>query len=73
MKCHQCGFDMQAGVTNLPFKVRESTIIIVKDLPVLQCVNCNEYLLEDVVMEQVDRILEGADTSAELEVIKYAA
>jgi YgiT-type zinc finger domain-containing protein len=73
MKCHQCGFDMEAAVTNLPFKVKESTIIIVKDLPVLQCKNCNEYSLEDTVMEQVDRILEGADTSAELEVIKYAA
>ncbi len=73
MKCHQCGFDMESGVTNLPFKVKEGTIIIVKDLPVLQCKNCNEYSLEDVVMEQVDKILEGADTSAELEVIKYAA
>jgi YgiT-type zinc finger domain-containing protein len=64
---------MEAVVTNLPFKVKESTIIIVKDLPVLQCKNCNEYSLEDVVMEQVDKILEGADTAAELEVIKYAA
>jgi YgiT-type zinc finger domain-containing protein len=73
MKCHQCGFDMEAGVTNLPFKVKENTIIIVKDLPILQCKNCNEYSLEGVVMEQVDKILEGADTSAELEVIKYAA
>jgi YgiT-type zinc finger domain-containing protein len=64
---------MEPAVTNLPFKVKESTIIIVKDLPVLQCMNCNEYSLEDAVMEQVDKILEGADTSAELEVIQYAA
>ena len=73
MKCHMCGFDMEAVVTNLPFKVKEKTIIIVKDLPVLQCRNCNEYSLEDPVMEQVDKILEGVDTAAELEVIKYAA
>jgi YgiT-type zinc finger domain-containing protein len=39
MKCHMCGFDMEAVVTNLPFKVKEKTIIIVKDLPVLQCRN----------------------------------
>jgi YgiT-type zinc finger domain-containing protein len=73
MKCYQCGSYMEAVVTNLPFKVKENTIIIVKDLPVFQCKNCNEYSLEDVVMEQVDRILQGADTAAELEVVRYAA
>jgi YgiT-type zinc finger domain-containing protein len=73
MKCHQCGSDMERVVTNLPFKVKENTIIIVKDLPVLQCKNCNAYSLEDLVMEQVDKILEGTDTAAELEVIRYAA
>ena len=73
MKCHQCGSEMEADVTNLPFKVKEKTMIIVKDLPVLQCKNCNAYSLEDAVMEQVDKILEGADTAAELEVIRYAA
>ncbi len=73
MRCPHCGSNMVAGVTNLPFKVRENTIIIVKELPVLQCENCSVYLLEDSVMEQVDKLIEGVDSAAELEVIRYAA
>ena len=73
MKCHVCGSNMKSMVTNLPFKINETTIIILKDLPVLQCNNCNEYLLDDPVMKRVDEILEKVDTAAELEVIRYAA
>jgi YgiT-type zinc finger domain-containing protein len=64
---------MKSMVTNLPFKMNETTIVILKDLPVLQCNNCNEYLLDDSVMKRVDDILEKVDTAAELEVIRYAA
>ncbi len=53
--------------------VSETTIVIVKGLPVLQCNNCSEYLLEDPVLKQVEIILDNVDTSAELEVINYAA
>lgn len=73
MKCHVCGSNMKSIVTNLPFKVNETTIVILKDLPVVQCKNCSEYLLKDPVMKRVDEILEKVDTSAELEVIRYAA
>jgi YgiT-type zinc finger domain-containing protein len=60
-------------ITDLPFKLSEKTIVIVKALPVLQCEGCSEYALEDSVMEQVDAILERADPCAELEIIRYAA
>ena len=70
MKCHVCGSNMKSMVTNLPFKINETTIVILKDLPVLQCNNCNEYLLDDPVMKRVDEILEKVDTAAELEVIR---
>ena len=73
MKCHVCGSNMKSMVTNLPFKINDTTIVILKDLPVLQCNNCNEYLLDDPVMKRVDEILEKVDTTAELEVIRYAA
>ena len=73
MKCHVCGSNMKSMVTNLPFKINETTIVILKDLPVLQCNNCNEYLLDDPVMKRVDELLEKVDTAAELEVIRYAA
>ncbi len=73
MICLVCGAEMTNIQTNLPFKVSWSTIIILKDLPVIQCDGCGEYLLEDRVLEEVDRILDRVDTSAELEVLKYAA
>ncbi len=73
MKCHICGSELIPIRTDLPFKVSETTIVIVKALPVLQCQNCSEYLLEDPVMRRVDMILERADVEAELEIIRYAA
>jgi len=73
MKCHVCGSRMQSITTNLPFKANESTIVIMKDLPVYQCENCSEYLLEAPVLKHVEKIIENVDSAAELEVIKYAA
>jgi YgiT-type zinc finger domain-containing protein len=64
---------MQALVSDLPFKIADHSIIVVKDLPVLQCVNCPEYLLEDAVMERVDAILARAHSEAEVEVVGFAA
>jgi YgiT-type zinc finger domain-containing protein len=60
-------------ITDLPFKVSEATIVILKGLPVLQCDNCSEYLLDDLVMSRVEEILRNADAAAELEIIRYAA
>ena len=73
MKCHVCGSDMVPVVTDLPFKLNDTTIVIVKSLPVLQCRNCSEYALEDAVMQRVDEILERVDSQAELEIIRFAA
>ena len=64
---------MTPQVTDLPFKLNETSIVILKDLPVLQCEGCNEYLLEDSVMERVEEILRQANSRAELEIIRYAA
>jgi YgiT-type zinc finger domain-containing protein len=64
---------MMPETTSLPFKVGERSIVIVKDLPVLQCEGCREYVLADPVMERVERMLEKADAAAELEIIRYAA
>jgi YgiT-type zinc finger domain-containing protein len=60
-------------ITDLPFKVDESTIVILKGLPVDQCRNCGEYSLDDPVMNRVHRILERVEPAAELEIIRYAA
>jgi YgiT-type zinc finger domain-containing protein len=72
MKCNNCGSDLEKIITNLPFKINLNSIIIIKDLPVLQCQNCNEYFIEDPIMEKVDYILDRTDKSVELEILNYA-
>ncbi len=73
MRCHVCGSELVSVITDLPFKRSDLTIVILKDLPVLQCVGCSEYLFEDPVMVRVEEILDQADRRAELEIIRYAA
>ena len=73
MKCHVCGSKMEPWVTDLPFKVSDRAIVIVRGLPVIQCESCREYLIEDAVMKRVDELLGSVDKSAELEVVRYAA
>ena len=73
MKCHQCGAEMEHVTTDLPFKVRENSIVIIKGLPVWQCGNCSEYLMEDGVMKKVDALLGRVDASAEVEILSFAA
>jgi YgiT-type zinc finger domain-containing protein len=73
MKCNVCGSNLTSIKTDLPFKVSDTTIVIVKGLPVFQCDNCCEFLLGDSVIDRVDAILSKVDTAAELEVISYAA
>lgn len=57
MKCRVCGSTLQPMRTNLPFKVGEMTIVILKELPVVQCGNCAECLIEDLVFERVEELL----------------
>lgn len=73
MKCSVCGGVLTPGTTDLPFKTKEQTIVIVRSLPVLQCSNCPEYQLEDAVFARVEQLLSTASKSAELEVIRFAA
>jgi YgiT-type zinc finger domain-containing protein len=73
MRCTVCGAHMRPITTDLPFKLSEERIVILKQLPVLQCEACREYLIEDAVMARIDLMLARADSMAELEVLRYAA
>lgn len=73
MKCHVCGGQLQNMVTDLPIKTGPRRIVIVKDLPLLQCNSCGEYLFEDKIMEEVKLMFAKADQQAELEIVRYAA
>jgi YgiT-type zinc finger domain-containing protein len=71
-RCGVCGAELAAITTDLPFKVREPGIVILKGVPVWQCARCPQYLLEDEVLARVDDILRRAAGAIELEVVRYA-
>lgn len=39
----------------------------------MQCGNCNEFMIEDQVMERVDRIIDMTEKNVEVEVLRFAA
>jgi len=73
MKCHVCGGRMDSIRTDLPFKLDQHKIIVVKDMPVEQCQSCYEFLIQDPVMEDLDCLLDSVDSGIELEVRRFAA
>jgi len=73
MKCRVCGSTLRATTTDLPFKVSDRTIVILRQLPVAQCEACGEYLIADAVLTRIDTLLSTVNTSVELEIIQFAA
>jgi len=73
MKCYLCGGRMEPQISDMPFKLSPKTIVILKDLPVLQCSNCGEYAIEDPIMKKVETLLSRVDQAAELEIVRFAA
>lgn len=73
MKCRVCGSTLSPTTIDLPFKVTDRTIVILKNLPVAQCRRCSEYLMEDAVLARAEELLSKVDTSVELEIIPFAA
>lgn len=68
-----CGTSLTSMITDLPFKLREGSIVIIRGLPVLQCGKCPGYLLEDYVMVQVEELLKSVREGTELEIVHFAA
>ena len=73
MRCRICGGLLESRVTDLPFRIGGSSIVILRSLPVLQCRQCGDAELEQVTMSRVDQLLAAVDESAELKVILYVA
>jgi YgiT-type zinc finger domain-containing protein len=73
MRCRACGGLLESRVTDLPFKLADTTIVVLKALPVLECPQCGDTELDQATMSRVDQLLDAVDRSAELEVIQYAA
>lgn len=73
MRCRVCGGSLEARVTDTPFKTGDSSIVIVKSLPVLQCPQCGEIELDHAVMLKVEQVLASVGRNSELEIVRYAA
>ena len=73
MRCNVCGAEMRSTRSDLPLKITGQTIVILKNLPILQCENCAQYLIEDAVLGRIGKILATVGGTAELQVIPYAA
>ena len=73
VKCDVCGGRLELTISDLPFRLGPTSIVVIKRLPVLECTNCPEFSIEDPVMEKIENLLEQTDEAAELEVIAYAA
>lgn len=57
MQCPVCGAALRPTTSDLPFKVRDHTIVILKHRPVLECANCMQYLIADREFSRVEQIL----------------
>ena len=73
MTCRVCRGQLESRITDLPFKIGDFSIVILRWLPVLLCRQCGETELEKATMARVDQLLAVVDVSAELEVVRYAA
>jgi len=73
MKCTRCGALMEARKTDLPFKLGDRAIVIIRSVPVLECRSCTEYLVADDDMQRIEKMLERGAADAELAVIQFAA
>ena len=65
MRCTVCAGQPRTATTDLPFKVSDTTIVILKRLPVVQCARCPDYLIDDEVLRKVDEILARVEGGTE--------
>jgi len=73
MNCCRCGSTLEPTVTDLPFKLSRRSIVVVRDLPVLQCRACSNFEIEDAVMARVDALMKNRNEATELAIVRYAA
>jgi len=72
LRCRSCGGLLGSRVTDLPFKIGDTSIVILKSLPVLECRQCGDTELERATRLRVDQLLAAVGGSVELKVVRYA-
>jgi len=64
---------MTRVVSDLPFRVDRSVMIILRELPLIECRECSAYAFEERVMERVQEIVQRLKSPSHLEAVLYAA
>ncbi|MEE4355994.1 MAG: YgiT-type zinc finger protein [Desulfococcaceae bacterium] len=65
---------MEEQITDLPFKLDVTKILIIKQVPALICESCGEIMLSDTVMEECDKIIDKINSiNSEITVLPFAA
>jgi len=74
MKCVICKIgETREGTVTVTLQ-RDTSIIIIKNVPAEVCENCGEYYLSEQVTETVLQIAEkAAENKPEVEILQYAA
>ncbi len=71
MKCMDCGREMQAGTTTY-FVDLKTCMVIVKNVPCLECEQCGETVFTDAVAERLDEIIKAVKgLMTEIAVVEY--
>lgn len=74
MNCSICKRGrLVAGSTTVTLE-RETTVVIIRDVPALVCEECAEYYLDDATAERVmARAGDAAARNVEVEIVRFAA
>ena len=71
MACFYCRGEMHPGTTVFTVQL-DTCLVVVKNVPCLECAQCGEPEIEDAVMQQLERIVETCKTLVqEVAVIDY--
>ncbi len=63
---------MKEEKSDMHFKANQHKVVTFKDLPVIQCTGCGEFMLTDQVMADVEALLAKSMPETELDVLRYA-
>ena len=71
MNCYRCKGDMKPSTTT-HFVDLKKCMIIVKNVPCWECVQCGEIILDDKVAERLDAIIQNVSAMmTEIAVVEY--
>lgn len=71
MNCFFCKGDLVESTTNYVVNLKNG-VIIVKNVPCTECTQCGETYLDDIVMEQVEKIVNALRTAiTEVVIVNY--